>query len=75
MRRASGEAEVEPGDGVLRSEWIVRPNPAEIQKAMVGNRTTDLGLWEALVTLVRAVSSLDGKWGGEARLKVMGAKE
>lgn len=75
MRRASGEAEAEPGDGVLRREWIVRPTPAEIKKAKVGNRTTDLGIWEALATLVRAVSSLDGKWGGEARMKVMGAKE
>lgn len=61
---------------VLRREWIVRPNPAEIEKAKDGNRTTDLGVQEASVTLVvRAVSSLDGKWGGEARRKVMGVKE
>lgn len=61
---------------VLRREWIVRPNPAEIEKAKDGNRTTDLGVQEASVTLVvRAVSSLDGKWGGEARRKVMGVTE
>lgn len=60
----------------MRREWIVRPNPAEIEKAKDGNRTTDLGIQEASVTLVvRAVSSLDGKWGGEARRKVMGVTE
>lgn len=67
MRRAPGEAEAEPGDGVLRREWIVRPTPAEIRKAKDGNRTTDLGIWEALATLVRAVSSRHWMGSGEEK--------